>query len=106
VTPKSDYRLVLSTGDFIPASTLMSRVKAMTNGKLMDCEDTKVWQCLYIYVLIPIESATYSTGVAMESARFEEIHRNNTIKLKKKAEEEGFAPMYMIIKLKSSGKKK
>ncbi|EJK72215.1 hypothetical protein THAOC_06270, partial [Thalassiosira oceanica] len=100
--PEEDFPLVLDNGECVPNTTMVKRIKEMSDGELID--HPGIYRSIKKFRMKKDGAVTAAGVVAKEAERFGRIMGRNMAKLKNKAEADGFAPMDMIVHVKETKK--
>lgn len=98
IDPKDSMPLVLSNGEGLPNNVKVKRIKVMSGDDLLD--HPGIFRLICMFKLRKLGSATAADGIIMENTRFRSIIKKNISKMKEKAEDDGFAPMDFLVKIK------
>ena len=99
VRPNDDPRLVLSDAAYVPNTTKVKRIKVMSEGVSVDYPNG-FYSPIYRYNLAQEGTATAADAIAMQGDSFAAIYEKYLVKLKRKAEADGFSPMDMMMNVK------
>ncbi|EJK53568.1 hypothetical protein THAOC_26970, partial [Thalassiosira oceanica] len=100
--PEEDFPLVLDNGECVPNTTMVKRIKEMSDGELID--HPGIYRSIKKFRMKKDGTVTAAGVVAKEAERFGRFMGRNMAKLKNKAEADGFAPMDMIVHVKETKK--